>query len=52
MYAQVCIRLYIGLVVGLLGQLRAANKDLRYMQGTKSYNLTYRYPYHLEVVGY
>jgi hypothetical protein len=40
MYAQICTRPTIGLTVGLLGRWRAANKVLRYTQGTKNYNLT------------
>ena len=52
MYAQVCTRLDIGLIVGLLGRYqsdpgldhwKAAKKVMRYLQGTKDYKLIYRY---------
>ena len=58
MYAQVCTRLDIDLVVGVLGrylsdpgqsQWKAAKKVLRYLQGTKDLMLTYRHTDTLEV---
>ena len=61
MYAQVCIRPDIGFIVGLLGRYqsnlgldhwKAANKVMRYLQGTKDYKLTYRHTDQLKVIGY
>ncbi|KAL6329388.1 hypothetical protein AAG906_017702 [Vitis piasezkii] len=61
MYAQVCTRLDIAIVVGMLGRYRsnpgldhwkAAKKVMRYLQGTKDYKLMYRRTSNLEVVGY
>ena len=58
MYAQVCTRLDIDLVVGVLGrylsdpgqsQWKAAKKALRYLQGTKDLMLRYRHIDTLEV---
>ena len=51
MYAQVCTRLDIAFVAGVLGRYlsdpgqsywKAAKKVLRYFQGTKDLRLTYR----------
>ena len=51
MYAQICTRPNISFAVGMLGRYqsnpgldhwKAANKVLRYLQGTKEYMLTYR----------
>ena len=61
MYAQVCTRLDIGLIVGLLGRYQSdpgldhwkvAKKVMRYLQGTKDYKLIYRYIDQLKVIGY
>nr|CAN70299.1 hypothetical protein VITISV_001397 [Vitis vinifera] len=61
MYAQVCTRLDIAFVVGMLGQYqsnpgldhwRVAKKVMRYLQETKNYKLMYRRTSNLEVVGY
>ena len=61
MYAQVCIGLDIAYGVGMLGRYqsnprlyywKAAKKVMRYLQGTKSYMLTYRRSDDLEVVRY
>ena len=61
MYAQVCTRLDIELIVGLLGRYqsdpgldhwKAAKKVIRYLQGTKDYKLIYRYTNQLKVIGY
>ncbi|KAL0462713.1 UNVERIFIED_CONTAM: Retrovirus-related Pol polyprotein from transposon TNT 1-94 [Sesamum latifolium] len=61
MYAQVCTRPDIAFAVGMLGRFqsnpgldhwRAANKVMRYLQGTKDYMLMYRRTENLEVVGY
>ena len=52
MYAQVCTRQDIGLIVGLLGRYqsnpgldhwKATKKVMRYLQGTKDYKLTYKH---------
>ena len=60
-YAQVCTRLDIAFVVGMLGRYqsnlgmdhwRATKKILRYLQGTKDYMLMYRRTDELEVIGY
>ena len=61
MYAQVCTRLNIAYIAGMLGRYqsnpgldhwKAAKKVLRYLQGTKDYKLTYMRSDSLEVVGY
>ena len=61
MYAQVCTRPDIGLIVGLLGRYqsnpgldhwKATKKVMRYLQGTKDYKLTYRHTDQLKVIGY
>ncbi|XP_048493951.1 secreted RxLR effector protein 161-like [Beta vulgaris subsp. vulgaris] len=61
MYAQVCTRPDIAYVVGVLGRYqsnpgpghwKAANKVLRYLQGTKDYMLMYRRTDNFQVVGY
>ena len=61
MYAQVCTRLDIAFVVGLLGRYlsdpgqshrKMAKKFLRYLQGTKDLMLIYRRTDTLEVVGF
>ena len=61
MYAQVCTRLYITYVVGMLGRYqsnsciehwKAVKNVLRYFQGTKDNMLTYRRPNNLEIIGY
>ncbi|XP_069154443.1 secreted RxLR effector protein 161-like [Solanum lycopersicum] len=60
-YAQVCTRLDILFVVGMLGRYqsnsgldhwRAAKKNLRYLQGTNDYMLMYKCSDDLEVIGY
>ncbi|KAL6331937.1 hypothetical protein AAG906_020287 [Vitis piasezkii] len=61
MYAQVCTRLDIAFVVGMLGRYlsnpgsqhwKAAKKVLRYLQGTKDLMLTYQRTNILDVVGF
>ncbi|XP_048326799.2 secreted RxLR effector protein 161-like [Ziziphus jujuba] len=61
MYAQVCTKLDIAFVVGMLGRYqsnpgvdhwRATNKVMRYLQGTKDYILMYKRTDNLEVIGY
>ncbi|XP_059598730.1 secreted RxLR effector protein 161-like [Vitis vinifera] len=59
MYAQVCTRPDIAFAVGTLGQSnpgidhwKAAKKVIRYLQGTKDYELMYRRTSNLKVVGY
>ncbi|RVW74582.1 Retrovirus-related Pol polyprotein from transposon TNT 1-94 [Vitis vinifera] len=61
MYAQVCTRLDIAYVVGMLGRYqsnssidhwKAVKKVLRYLQGTKDYMLTYKRTDNLEIIGY
>ena len=61
MYAQVCTRLDIAYAVRMLGRYqsnpgidhwRAANKVMRYLQGTKDYLLMYRQTDILDLVGY
>ena len=61
MYAQVCTRLDIIFVVGVLGMYlsdpgqihwKAAKKVFRYLQGTKNLMLTYRRTDTLGVVGF
>ena len=60
-YAQVCTRLDIAFVIGMLGRYqsnlkmdhwRAVKKVKRYLQGTKDYILMYRRTDNLKVVGY
>ncbi|XP_074298256.1 uncharacterized protein LOC141629094 [Silene latifolia] len=60
-YVQTCTRPDISFAVGMLGRYqsnpgmdhwKAANKVLRYLQGTKELMLTYRRSDHLEVIGY
>ena len=61
MYAQVCTRPDIAFVVRMLGRYqsnpgldhwKAAKKVMRYLQGTKYYNLMSKWTSNLEVVGY
>jgi len=61
MYAQVCTRPDIALAVGMLGRYqsnpglehwKAAKRVMRYLQGTKGYNLTFKQANSLEVFGY
>ena len=61
MYAQVCTTPDIAYAVGVLGRYqsnpgmdhwRAANKVMRYLQGTKDYMLMYRKMDNLDLVGY
>jgi len=61
MYAQVCTRPDIAYAVGMLRRYQSnpgiyhwkvAKKVIRYIQGTKEYNLTYRRSDDLEVIGY
>ncbi|KAL5542825.1 hypothetical protein UlMin_010535 [Ulmus minor] len=61
MYAQVCTRLDIAYIVGMLGRYlsnpgmdhwRAAKTVMRYLQRTKEYMLTYRRSDQLEIIGY
>ncbi|XP_062164967.1 secreted RxLR effector protein 161-like [Alnus glutinosa] len=61
LYAQVCTRSDIAMVVGMLGRYQSnprmehwkdAKKVMRHLQGTKDYGLTFRHIDHLEVVGY
>ena len=61
MYAQVCTRLDIAFVVGMLGwylsnprsqHWKVAKKVLRYLQGTKDLMLTYQCTSLLDVVGF
>jgi hypothetical protein len=61
LYAQVCTRPDIAMVVGMLDRYqsnprmehwKAAKKVMRYLQGTNDYGLTFRHTDHLEVVGY
>ena len=61
MYSQVCTRLDIAFVVGVLGTYlsdlgqshwKATKKVLRYLKGTKDLMLTYRCIDTLEVVGF
>ena len=61
MYAQVCTRLDIAFVVGMLGRYqsnpgidhwRVAKKVMRYLQRTKEYMLMYRQTNNLDVIGY
>ena len=61
MYAQVCTRSDIILVVGMLGRYqsnpgldhwKATNKVMRYLQGTEDYKLMCKRTSNLEVVSY
>ena len=61
MYAQVCIRLDVSFVMGVLGRFmsnpslihyQAVKKVFRYLQGTKDHMLTYRRTNSLDVIGY
>ena len=61
MYAQVCTRLDIAYIVGMLGSYLsnpgkdhwiAAKRVMRYLQRTKDYKLTYRNLDQLEIIGY
>ena len=61
MYTQVCTRLDIAFVVGVLGRYlsdpglshwKAAKKVMRYLQGTKDHMLTYRRTNTLDIVGF
>jgi len=61
MYAQVCTRLDIAFIVGVLGIYLSnpkndhwivSKKVMRYLQKTKEYMLVYRKVDNLEVVGY
>ena len=61
MYAQVCTRLNIAYIIGMLGRYlsnpgmdhwKKAKRVMRYLQRTKDYMLTYRRSSHLEIVGY
>ncbi|XP_047253625.1 secreted RxLR effector protein 161-like [Capsicum annuum] len=61
MYAQTRTRPDISFVIGMLGRYqsnpgmdhwKAANKVLRYLQGTKEHMLTYRRSDHLDLIGY
>ena len=60
-YAQVCTRLDLAFVIGLLGRYqsnpeikhwRLVKKVLRYLQGTKGLMLTYRRSDSLHIEGY
>ncbi|XP_041026883.1 secreted RxLR effector protein 161-like [Juglans microcarpa x Juglans regia] len=60
-YAQICTRLDISFAVGMLGRYqsnpgmstwKATKRVLRYLQGTKDYQLTFRRTDSLEVTGY
>lgn len=61
MYAQICMRSDISFAVEMLSRYqdnpgmshwKAANRVLRYLQGTKDYLLTYRRTENLEVIEY
>ena len=61
MYAHIGTRPNISFVVGMLRRYqrnprldhwKAANKVMRYLQGTKEYMLTYKRFDHLEAIGY
>jgi hypothetical protein len=61
MYAQVCTKPDIALAVGMLGRYQSnpglehwkvAKRIMRYLQGTKGYNLTFKHADSLEVFGY
>ena len=60
-YAQVCTRLDIAYITGMLGRYlsnlgvehwKAAKRVMRYLQKTKDYMLTYRWSDQLEIIGY
>ena len=60
MYAQVCTRLDIAYIVGMLGKYlsnlgmdhwKKEKRVMRYLQRTKDYMLTYRRSSHLEIAG-
>ncbi|XP_042979895.1 secreted RxLR effector protein 161-like [Carya illinoinensis] len=60
-YAQICTRPDISFAIGMLGRYqsnpgmshwKAAKRALRYLQGTKDYQLTFRRTNNLEVTGY
>jgi hypothetical protein len=60
-YAQVCTRLDLAFVTGLLDRFQSnpeiehwklVKKVLRYLQDTKDHMLTYRKSYSLQIVGY
>ncbi|KAH9686891.1 hypothetical protein KPL70_014557 [Citrus sinensis] len=60
-YAQVCTRLDIAFIVGMLGKYlsnpgmdhwKAAKQVMRYLQRTKEYMLRYRRSDQLEIIGY
>ncbi|XP_042958044.1 secreted RxLR effector protein 161-like [Carya illinoinensis] len=60
-YAQICTRPDISFAVGMLGRYqsnpgmshwKATKRVLRYLQGTKDYQLTFRRTDNLEVTGY
>ena len=61
LYAHVCTRIDIAMVVGMLGRYqsnpemehwKATKRVMQYLQGTKDYGLTYKYADHLKVVEY
>lgn len=61
MYAQVCTRLDIAFIVGMLGRYlsnpgmdhwKAVKRVMRYLQRTKDYMLTYKRSDRLEITGY
>ena len=61
MYAQVCTRLDIAYIVGVLGRYlsslgmdhwKAIKRIMGYLKKMKDYMLTYRRSYHLEIIGY
>ncbi|KAK0589794.1 hypothetical protein LWI29_018597 [Acer saccharum] len=61
MYAQVCTRLDIAYIVGMLGRYlsnpgmdhwKVAKRVMRYLQRTKDHMLTYRRSDQLEIIGY
>ncbi|XP_042958070.1 secreted RxLR effector protein 161-like [Carya illinoinensis] len=60
-YAQICTKPYISFAIGMLGRYqsnpgmshwKAAKRVLRYLQGTKDYQFTFRRTDNLEVTGY
>jgi hypothetical protein len=61
MYVQVCTRLDIAFITGILGRYlsnpgmehwKAAKRVLRYLKRTRNFMLTYRSSEQLEVIGY
>ena len=61
MYAQVCTRLDIAYIVGMLGRYlsnlgldhwKATKRVMRYLQRTKDFTFTYRKSDKLEIIGY